>query len=266
MPKLATESQRYFEAKVRESLKAELRGLRKRLKQLRAERRAAVQKARAGCRASRARARKRAADIRTGHRQLADAEIRELRLAGKTACERAIERARKKHRNTERQVQAEKLERARYAALLTGKSERVRKKQSKAIRAVERRSESDDEVRSNLDPSLVPLFDRLRRSIKATPRKSRTEAFLQWVEEHPDEVAAHYTRVGEEQAAREIAAFEARHGQIEKALKRKRLRPTDWQLLGIDPAAMHRVGLNPRDPRDVLAYLDSSEASPDVPF
>lgn len=52
----------------------------------------------------------------------------------------------------------------------------------------ERRQESDDEVRTNLQPDMVPVFDKVRRHIKGTPRKSRTEAFLQWAEENPGEV------------------------------------------------------------------------------
>jgi hypothetical protein len=54
-------------------------------------------------------------------------------------------------------------------------------------RAAERKSESDDEVRSNIPEELVPLFNRVRRSIKPGLRKSRTEAFLEYVEEHPGE-------------------------------------------------------------------------------
>ena len=54
-------------------------------------------------------------------------------------------------------------------------------------KARERASESDDEVRANLPPELVGLFDRVRRSIKGSARKSRTEAFLEYVEEHPGE-------------------------------------------------------------------------------
>ncbi len=52
----------------------------------------------------------------------------------------------------------------------------------------ERRSESDDEVRSNLPPELVALFERVKRAIKASARESRTEAFLRYAEEHAGEV------------------------------------------------------------------------------
>lgn len=52
----------------------------------------------------------------------------------------------------------------------------------------ERRQESDDEVRSNLEPEMVGVFNAVRKHIKGSPRKSRTEAFLQWSEENPGEV------------------------------------------------------------------------------
>jgi hypothetical protein len=64
---------------------------------------------------------------------------------------------------------------------------RARARRPGFAKAKVRQSESDDEVRANLPPDLVPLFNRVRRSIKGSPRKSRTEAFLQYVEEHPGE-------------------------------------------------------------------------------
>ena len=53
---------------------------------------------------------------------------------------------------------------------------------------IERQAESDDEVRANIPPELVALFERVKRGIKASPRMSRTEAFLKYAEEHPGEV------------------------------------------------------------------------------
>jgi hypothetical protein len=53
------------------------------------------------------------------------------------------------------------------------------------VTRIERRAESDDEVRSNLPADLVALFERVKGGIKASPRMSRTEVFLQYAEEHP---------------------------------------------------------------------------------
>jgi hypothetical protein len=54
--------------------------------------------------------------------------------------------------------------------------------------STERRSESDDEVRANIPPELVSLFEKVKRGVRASLRESRTEAFLRYAEEHPDEV------------------------------------------------------------------------------
>jgi hypothetical protein len=54
----------------------------------------------------------------------------------------------------------------------------------------ERREESDDEVRRNLPPELLSVWERVRGTIRPSPRRSRTEAFLEWAEENPDAVHA----------------------------------------------------------------------------
>jgi len=64
----------------------------------------------------------------------------------------------------------------------------------------EHEAESDDEVRRNLSPDLASVFNKVRRHIKGSERRSRTEAFLEWAEENPDEIYA----MQEQRAAREI--------------------------------------------------------------
>ena len=64
---------------------------------------------------------------------------------------------------------------------------RARFRGAKRATAAERRAESDDEVRNNLPPELVSLFERVKRLIKAGPRETRTEAMLRYAEEHPRE-------------------------------------------------------------------------------
>jgi hypothetical protein len=49
----------------------------------------------------------------------------------------------------------------------------------------ERQSESDDEVRRNLLAGMAKVFDKVKRHVKGSERKSRTEAFLEWAEENP---------------------------------------------------------------------------------
>jgi len=63
-----------------------------------------------------------------------------------------------------------------------------RRKETPRVTRIERQAESDDEVLANISQGLVPLFHRVKRGITSSPRMSRTEAFLKYAEEHPDEV------------------------------------------------------------------------------
>lgn len=80
----------------------------------------------------------------------------------------------------------------------------------------ERGSESDDAVRNNLAPDMVPVFNAVRRHIKGGPRKSRTEAFLQWAEENPGEV---YDLM-QQDADRYLAQLLAEQERTQRELKR----------------------------------------------
>ena len=83
------------------------------------------------------------------------------------------------------------------------------------IRAA-RGGESDDEVRSNLPPELVALFNRVRRSIKGSDRQSRTEAFLHYAEENP---AEHLDAIGDKTDAL-IADLERQQRQARRDMAR----------------------------------------------
>lgn len=88
---------------------------------------------------------------------------------------------------TEARIELE-LERRRHTealAVLRDLQGQVRK--ARASRA-ERRSENDDAVRSNLPPDLLEVFESVKGQIKERAGRSRTEAFLEWVEAHPDDV------------------------------------------------------------------------------
>jgi hypothetical protein len=97
----------------------------------------------------------------------------------------------------------------------------------------ERREESADEVAHNLPPELVPVFRRVERSIRGGPRKSRTEAFLEWAEENPDDVHG----IMYEQADRDVARLVAEHEACGTRL------------------AKAKRGRGYRDPADVAAAL-----------
>lgn len=63
-------------------------------------------------------------------------------------------------------------------------------------KSAEVRAESDDAVIFNLENNadLIGLFKSVRNKIKASPRRSRTEAFLEWVHDHPEELDAYRSK------------------------------------------------------------------------
>lgn len=109
------------------------------------------------------------------------------RLAeARIATDRAIEEARKS---------AMHLDRLRLAARSPAQqaaAERARVRRAEQVR------ESDDEVRRNLSPDLAIVWSAVRGRIKPSKRRTRTEAFLEWVEEHQGDAA----RILDEHAAK----------------------------------------------------------------
>jgi hypothetical protein len=99
------------------------------------------------------------------------------------------------------------------------KMQRVERPRKQRSTARERAQESDDEVRNNLEPNMVPVFDSVKKYIKGTPRKSRTEAFLQWAEENPGEVF----ELMQHDADRYLASLLAEQERTEREMRRSKL-------------------------------------------
>lgn len=114
-------------------------------------------------------------------------EQRAARSSGRTACSSGKQRARESGTAAERQA----LRELRDAATLQ-RQVRHADVRNTVIRSTkrERSQEDDDAVRRNLPAELVPVFESVRKKIKGSPRKSRTETFLEWAEENPDEIVA----------------------------------------------------------------------------
>lgn len=112
---------------------------------------------------------------------------------------------------TERE--AERKMKGRAASL---KSERGR---AGGRRAAELRGESDDAVRFELkdDPDLIALFNRIRHKIKATPGRSRIEAFHEFVADNPGELAAVKAEAERRYEAEAERAFRERATSEEEA-------------------------------------------------
>ena len=136
------------------------------------------------------------------------------RLRKKTSAQCADRRGRV--RSTVKQSQIDARLEAREKKQTTRELSGVQRKKMQALRRAETRKErrevleeSSSEVEQNIDPALVPVWRRVRGQISAGPRISRTEAFLQFVEENESEVWA----AREEDTARELEKLQAEQWQ-----------------------------------------------------
>lgn len=169
----------------RQAARAKLRGMREEIRAAVGARRGGKAGLKEFCAIERAQARARIDAIR----QKLRAELREVgqreRLEARGSCDRArrspgIEIARLRQALAEERAYQSSLRR--ILAANKRRSPGIAKASARV-----RQGESDDEVRQNIPPDLVPLFDRVKRQIKGSGRISRTEAFLQYAEENPSE-------------------------------------------------------------------------------
>jgi hypothetical protein len=179
------------------------------LKEARAARRGAMTDARAACIRGRKLARARIREARVeAIRQLAEQIAREKQDA-RTACDAAIGAARgliDRHAQAREKLAAERRFR-REMRRLEGYQRQRRRELSKGRKAIHAIQQSDDEVVSNIEPELVPLWNRVKRGIKGTTRKSRTEAFLEYAQANPGEILEAMGDV-EDRLVRELEAKE----------------------------------------------------------
>jgi len=174
--------QRELFTHLREKDAADLRLLRAQVNQARVERRHRLHLARTVCQATRAQLQIKQADERA---RLLD-QHRAERQDDRAACEAGKETAKREGRELEQGAKRTLKEERIYQRRIrdAGKAPKTR------VTKRELRQEDDDAVRSNLPAELVPVFDAVRKRIKAGQRRTRTEAFLEWAEENPDEILA----------------------------------------------------------------------------
>jgi hypothetical protein len=148
--------------------------------------------------------------------------IARVRAAAKQAKERA------RHRCTDLKLEiqttvggtlaavvARRLEEQRDFARLerAGRAAKARQR-SRATRR-EQKAESEDQVIANIEPHLIPLWNKVKHQIRGSDRWSRTEEFLHFVEEHPHEVHDAIER----EVEREMRALAAKAAKAAKAPK-----------------------------------------------
>lgn len=195
--------------------RAKLAELRAKLKDARARKRKAMRAAVQQCRRQRVKVAAEVKAWKERERARINAEAKAARERARSRCTRrkcVIKKTGGSLIAQERRMLAE--ERA-YQAQLQRLAGAARKRKLRtAATAKERRAESDDYVRGNLPAELIPVFNRVKGAIKGGPRTTRTEAFLQWAESHPDEILHFQAHDTDREVARLVAEHEALAGKM----------------------------------------------------
>jgi hypothetical protein len=189
-----------------------LRELRGKIRTLNAGRRARIAEIKALCRAGRERARAAVRLLREQTRAELAARVARLRDAERGTCTDTTARARAELAAALRTAQDEARSFGGYVKRTYGRRARAAGMPSAAQLRRERMQESDDDVRRNVGPELAAVFERVKRQIKPGPRRTRTEAFLEWVQENPDEAHA----IVYANAERDLARFIEEQNALER--------------------------------------------------
>jgi hypothetical protein len=200
------------EADLKRRDQATLRELGLRLKRANVERAHAYKAIAHYCRLGRQNVTARVQQLRAETRAAINAKAERLRAAQREQCAASQKAAREELDQVVAAARGE-LERAeRMHSNFYGK------KKTRTT-ALERRQEDDDEVARNLPPELVPVFLEVKRTIKAGPRRTRTEAFLEWAEANPDVVHQIIYAQAEADVARLISEQNRIKGRLRKGRK-----------------------------------------------
>lgn len=220
MPAISAERrkhQRELAEHLRQKDREALAALRTKIDAAKAERRQMVRAAREACRTALLSVRERQAAARRRLTLEHQAEREHGRVACVTGKTEAKEHGHALEHTATRNLREERA--------FQRQIRRAGKKPPERSTARERAQEDDDAVRNNLPPELVPVFEKHRRSFKGSPRRSRTEQFLEWAEENPDEVLA-VQQAEADAALKELLSTERELARSSRrARRRKRQRP-----------------------------------------
>lgn len=185
--------------------------LRRQIAAVHTRRRELVDRVRAQCKIAKSRVQTQVEQRRAELRR----EVAEMKQAERNRCALRKARVRIESESKRDWLKREARERRRDQAA-TARIERHERRESKKHSRAERQGESDDEVRQNIDPEFVPVFNVVRAKIRQRPGMSRTEAFLHWLEEHPAELWA----LREELAEKRLRALLREQQEAERALRK----------------------------------------------
>lgn len=214
------------EADYRKRDRATLARLAERLKHAKAERSHAFRQIRHYCRLTRQNLNARIKRLRDEQREAINLKAERLRAAQRDQCA-ADQTAAQRELDQEVSAAHAELERERQ-----GFRKQYGKKQGRST-AAERRQEADEDVERNLPPELVAVWRSVKSTIRGSDRISRTEKFLQWVEENPDAVHAVLYEAAERDVAKLVAEQTRVKGRLRKGRKAYRDPDEVAHVLGV---------------------------------
>lgn len=219
-------------AMVRRKERARLAELREDLRDAKRAKALRLRKLRADVKRGRARLQKRVAEFRREWREYVAEQVKLRRARAKAAWQVKLARA---MRAPTKRVAGRSAALAEYRAELASLRRWTRQQQTRqgVRKAFEARAESDGMVANNLPPELRAVWRKVGRRVKTrVPGKTRTEAFLEWAAENPDDVLR--AQWGDDEQAKlekELREAEAAAGRVRKAARGANRSASDMDLL-----------------------------------
>lgn len=199
---------------IRARERAELVRLRMLLRGAKEARGRLLREARAMCRKARLSLR----DKLRAEREALRAKARAARQAERQTCSARKAAAKRSGARGVDSAKSELTEAARAQKLQRRQAgQKIRRTSAESI------SESDDAVLRDIPEELHAVWEKHKRRIKGSAKKSRAEAFVQWAEENPDEVIALQQAQADREVARLVSEFSAMR-------KKSRLRKTKQEI------------------------------------
>ena len=198
-------------------MKARLAAVRAELKAARSDRKRALVDARERCRSERIAVKERSRALRIRVlRDLREVTQSERAQARRDCSERLRAARRLPDRAARKHAELSATQKMEAEHRRIERREHARKNDAPAATCLSCKPESDENVRANLTSDLLPLFDRVGRSIKGGANESRTEAFLAYAAAHPEEVLA----TSSHEADTKVRELEVAHAELSKGLGR----------------------------------------------
>jgi hypothetical protein len=145
-------------------------------------------------------------------------KIEKLRASSRADCDRCKVKARERGTHSVTRAIAALEAEARHQKFMRLHAKPVRRVEPTRRRAADAIAESDSEVVNNIPHELVVVWEHVKGQIRGTPRRSRTEAFLEWVAENQPDVMT----IMDRQFERDVDELERAEYELRQRVKSPR--------------------------------------------